>query len=432
MGKHRDKGQFMAANEGNRILTKLQDKGVTIPCPKGVEIGSDVDPGRISAEGVTIHTGCKITGKETLILPGVVLGSEGPVTVRNCQLGRDVELGGGFFDRSCFLHGSRMGSGAQVREGCLLEEAARGAHTVGLKQTVLFPWVTLGSLVNFCDCLMAGGTDAGNHSEVGSSYIHFNYTPHQDKATPSLLGDVPHGVLLNQPPIFLGGQGGLVGPVRITYGTVVAAGTIVRKDLLRGHSIVLGHASISKQIPFHPGLFTNLKRILLSNANYIGNLMALRRWYLDVRIPLFRKDPVEETLLLGAVDKLEGNIQERVRRLGEIAHRMPRSIELLKEVSGESSSSPALQKSRAFMERWSEIEETFYSCMEMHGDISIRDSFLASLDRNAPAHLSNYLETIRGLPPQEAQKVTAWLQGVVAGVIRSIGSLIPEFNLPET
>ena len=81
---------------------------------------------------------------------------------------------------------------------------------------------------------MSGGTDGKNHSEVGSSYIHFNYTPNQDKATPSLIGDVPAGVMLNQPPIFLGGQGGLVGPVRIGHGTVIAAGTIYRKDCPEG------------------------------------------------------------------------------------------------------------------------------------------------------------------------------------------------------
>ncbi len=74
-----------------------------------------------------------------------------------------------------------MGLGAHVREGCLLEEEASGAHCVGLKQTILLPFVTLGSLVNFCDCLMAGGTSREDHSEVGSSYIHFNYTPDGDK-----------------------------------------------------------------------------------------------------------------------------------------------------------------------------------------------------------------------------------------------------------
>ena len=84
-----------------------------------------------------------------------------------------------------------MGSGAHVRAGTLLEEEFDGAHAVGLKQTLFLPFVTAGSLINFCDALMAGGTSRKNHSEIGSSYIHFNYTPHRDKATPSLVGDVP-------------------------------------------------------------------------------------------------------------------------------------------------------------------------------------------------------------------------------------------------
>jgi UDP-N-acetylglucosamine/UDP-N-acetylgalactosamine diphosphorylase len=52
-------------------------------------------------------------------------------------LGTDVELKGGFFTQSVFLDKANMGSGAQVREGCILEEEANGAHFVGLKQTIL-------------------------------------------------------------------------------------------------------------------------------------------------------------------------------------------------------------------------------------------------------------------------------------------------------
>ena len=70
-----------------------------------------------------------------------------------------------------------MGLGAQVREACILEEEASGAHCVGIKQTILLPFVTLGSLINFCDCLMAGGTSRQNHSEVGTPDIHFESSP---------------------------------------------------------------------------------------------------------------------------------------------------------------------------------------------------------------------------------------------------------------
>ena len=186
-------------------IEKLIEKGVKINRPTSVEIGDEVDVDRISADGVVIYAGCKIFGAETLILPGAKLGYEAPVTVDNCQVGPDVELKGGYFNQAVFLEKARLGLGSHIREATILEEQAVVAHTVGLKHTILFPFVTLGSLINFCDCLMAGGTSRKNHSEVGSSYIHFNFTPSQDKATASLIGDVPGGVMLNRQPIFLGG-----------------------------------------------------------------------------------------------------------------------------------------------------------------------------------------------------------------------------------
>jgi bifunctional UDP-N-acetylglucosamine pyrophosphorylase/glucosamine-1-phosphate N-acetyltransferase len=212
----------------------LIEKGVNIPNPLSVDIGEEVDIARISGDGVVIYGGCKVYGKKTLIMSGARLGYEGPVTIEECHIGPNVELRGGSFCNSVFLQDANMGYGAEVRDACILEEQANGAHVVGLKHTILFPFVTLGSLINFCDCLMAGGTSRRNHSEVGSSYIHFNYTPNQDKATPSLIGDVPRGVMLNQSPIFLGGQGGLVGPSRLGYGTVIAAGVIYRGDCPEG------------------------------------------------------------------------------------------------------------------------------------------------------------------------------------------------------
>ena len=182
----------MKRRSASKIENLLQ-KGVMIPNPQGVEIGPEVDTDRISGDGVVIHAGCKLYGSSTLILRGTKIGYEGPVTVENCQVGPQVELKGGFFKDAVFLKKASMGSGSNVREGTILEEESKVAHTVGLKQTILFPFVTLGSLINFCDCLMSGGTNRKNHSEVGSSYIHFNYTPNQDKATPSLIGDVPRG-----------------------------------------------------------------------------------------------------------------------------------------------------------------------------------------------------------------------------------------------
>jgi UDP-N-acetylglucosamine/UDP-N-acetylgalactosamine diphosphorylase len=300
----------MTRQKGTKIA-RLIAKGVRIACPESIEIGAEVDIDRISGDGVTIHAGSKIFGDATAILNGAIIGFEAPATVKNCQIGPGVELKGGFFEDAVFLANAKAGLGSHVREASIFEEQASIAHTVGTKHTILFPFVTLGSLINFCDCLMAGGTSRKNHSEVGSSYIHFNFTPNQDKVTASLIGDVPKGVMLNQPPIFLGGQGGLVGPCRLAYGITVAAGTIVRKDELRTERILYGGAPKDGNLSYKPGRYRNEKRVVLNNIIYIANLIALGQWYHQVRRQ-FISEYFPEMLLAGLEEKLHRAISERV------------------------------------------------------------------------------------------------------------------------
>jgi len=69
---------------------------------------------------------------------------------------------------------------------------------------------------------------------VGSGFIHFNYTPwgHTgDKATPSLIGDVVHGVFLRQERIFLGELSGIVGPQKVGFGSFTIAGQVLRRQI---------------------------------------------------------------------------------------------------------------------------------------------------------------------------------------------------------
>ncbi len=395
----------------------LLKKGVKVLSPESVEISDEVRIENIE-RGVIIHAGCRIYGKDTFIKEGTELGSEAPVTIYNCQIGKNVSLKGGVFYESTFLDGVSVGFGAQIREGCILEEEARCAHAVGLKQTILFPYVTLGSLINFCDLLMAGGTDKKNHSEVGSSYIHFNYTPNQDKATASLIGDVPRGVMLKEPPIFLGGQGGIIGPVRIGYGVVVAAGTIVRKDLLEENTLFIDYpARVSKKMPFHRGLYNNPKRIFKLNILYIANLVALKAWYLNVR-SIF----LDKSILDGAISKLEMGINERIKRLKEVAQNMPRSAELYKRVKGHKDGT--VEWKEKFYKKWDQLEDLLLSKKENHGDSDKRESFLKSLQDSIKRNGSFYLSAIKGLDQKEAKKGTVWLQGIVDSIVREAEKIV--------
>ena len=409
-------------------IQQLIRKGVRIDRPETITIGEEVSCDQISDNRVVIHSGCKVYGSRTVIMSGCEIGYEGPVTLANCQLGPDVKLQGGFFSHSTFLEKASLGSGAYIRGGCLLEEEANVAHTVGLKQTILFPFVTLGSLINFCDCLMAGGTDRKNHSEVGSSYIHFNYSPNQDKATPSLIGDVPKGVMLNQRPIFLGGQGGLVGPVRIGYGTVIAAGTIFRKDFIKGDGLLFAGSNITKQQPLYFGLYPGIKRIITNNIHYIANIIALRRWYIDVRARFLLVNPIEKALYNGALEKIEMVISERIKRLKEVADKMPRSIELSTKMMKEHVLQRQQDLRREIFEQWSNIEEFLTDSYKKEGNLEKRDEFLDLIQQKIDEKGKHYIEVIKGLVSAEAAIGTEWLQGLVDEITHQIQNIIPSLR----
>ncbi|MFA5688429.1 MAG: hypothetical protein WC959_04695 [Kiritimatiellales bacterium] len=367
-----------------------------------VFISPEVDLKRISPTAV-FYPGCRIYGEKTSIGPDCILGAEAPLTLNNCQLGRTVKLKGGWCSGSVFFNGTSLGSGAHVREGTIMEENSAGAHTVGLKQTVLFPFVQLGSLVNFCDVLMAGGTGSKNHSEVGSSYIHFNFTPHQDKATASLVGDVPRGVLLDQQPVFLGGQGGLAGPARIAYGTVIPAGTVCRKDVLEENTLYVPEPLAPQRAPYNHGVYKDIRRLIYNNLTYIGNMYALMAWYQGVRM-LFVRDDFDRAVITGALKNLDLILGERLNRLEQLAGKMNYSIEKLKDSGAEFAA--LVEQQQAFSGAWSRLRikiETLET--PAAGPVLLREIEAAGKD--------TYIAAITNLTADARADAAGWLQPIV-------------------
>ncbi len=401
-------------------IRQLLQKGVDIPNPLSLDIGDEVNIDQISSEGVKIYPGCRIYGDKTVISAGCRLGYEAPATIDNCQMGAKVELRGGFFSNAVFLEKANLGLGAQVREGCILEEEANGAHCVGLKQTILFPFVTLGSLINFCDCLMAGGTSRKNHSEVGSSYIHFNFTPDADKTTPSLLGDVPRGVMLNQPPIFLGGQGGIVGPVRLGYGNVVAAGSILRRDYPRDNQLIVAPMPAGSARNFTPAAYPNIGRIIENNILYLANLKALETWYRQVRKAFFEAAEFGPLLYDGVLGQLTLAREERLKRLGAMAQRAALAA------STEPNSAAART---AFYENIQSIASLFKSDICIDETKRLGDGFLEDFHQVAGRDRTNYIETIRNLPPEVAARGVLWLKSLVDEYCAGVATLTPSLGI---
>jgi UDP-N-acetylglucosamine/UDP-N-acetylgalactosamine diphosphorylase len=329
------------------------------------------------------------------------------MTIQNCQLGAGVQLAGGFAEGAVFLDGASMASGAHIRPGTILEEQANGAHTVGLKQTILFPFVTLGSLINFCDLLMAGGTSRHDHSEVGSSYIHFNFTPDGDKTTASLFGDVPRGVLLDQPPIFLGGQGGAVGPVVTGFGTVVGAGSVLRDDVSEDGRLVLPPSPEEVYRPVAPASYRQLSRIIAKNVTYLANLSALESWYRQIRRLFFTHLEFGPLVLAGALVNLTDIRAERIKRLRVLAGHLQ----------------PSDEGRAQLIERIEDVAEA-----------------LAVVDGPAPADLvrlcgaaagngRRYLDIIGELDAEQRIAATEWLSGIVETQQQNVAEMLPALEL---
>ncbi|MGD0022035.1 MAG: UDP-N-acetylglucosamine pyrophosphorylase, partial [Smithellaceae bacterium] len=395
-------------------VTCLLKKGVRMMAPFSVEIGQEVNPERIDGS-LIIYGAARICGGNTLIAQDVQLGYEAPVNLINCQLGEAVQLRGGYFSDSVFLDKVTMGSNAQVRSGCLLEEESGGNHTVGLKQTILFPFVTLGSLINFCDCLMAGGTSRENHSEVGSSYIHFNYTPQQDKATASLIGDVPRGVMLREYPIFLGGQGGMVGPLKIAYGTVIPAGVICRRDCMAEGMLWSSSASPNRKKESVSGAYGDISRKVNYNIDYIANLLALRQWYKYVRKKFFIKGKYGEDLYAGACKVLNEAVAERIKQVSVFAKNLENSAAIGSKKTNSDTSANVKRTQKLFLQNWPQMSE--YLCANNEDNISpkVKEKFIKIMQAQSDRGLS-YLESIQMLVPAQAQVGNDWLNSIVEDV----------------
>ena len=401
-------------------VKKLIEKGAKIFLPDSVYIAPEVDMSRVDPNGLRIYPGVRILGERTLIGSDVEIGLEEAATLNNSCIGENVKIKGGYLEDAVLLDRVEVGKGSHIRGGTLMEEESSIAHCVGLKQTILMPFVVLGSLINFCDCLMGGGTSRKDHSEVGSSFIHFNFTPYGkcgDKATPSLFGDVPNGVMLKSPRIFLGGEAGVVGPIEIGYGTVLAAGAVYRRDH-KEKKLVLGEHMQVGENDFNPLIYPNITPKVTKNLRYIGNLAALREWYRWIRFLSAGPDTFKKSLYQEAINNISSGIEERIKRLDALASALCESIAELKKQKGERYRRQ-VEIQDSFCNSWPRIQETLYR--QITGDEKLREEFLAS---SAISKEKDYITAVGDLPDEVSRVGTMWLSSIVDETV-SIGKNRP-------
>ena len=385
---------------GNRErIAHLAACGVDVWGPERVYVAADVPLGNIEAGSSLINV--NLSGPDTRIGRGSRIGLSGLARVENCQIGRGVELGAGSYQNATLLDSARVRGFAEVREGTLLEEHVDVAHSVAFKNTVLTATVVTGSLINFCDIFMSGGTSRDDHSEVGSGAIHFNFDPRGDKWS-SMLGDAT-GVLLRSAPVFIGGNSGVVGPVAVDYGAVVAAGSIVRRDI--GPNCVHVEVMRSHETqPFDRERYGLLGRKFIQTARVVGNLHALDAWYEHVRLSSIAD--YQKPLYEAARRQIERHIAERARRIQKIVDKLDRSIKKWEQTPGDSGTR-CINEHRLLIENQESIAkalvergavlpppEDVVGTYQQHDATSSHVSRIRSLDDSTAAAFAEWLRTI--------------------------------------
>jgi len=243
----------IAANRAR--VDKLIARGVAIAAPDSVVIGEEVALDNIEA-GVVIGPATTIAGADTMIGAGTSI--QGSALIKDSQIGRTCGLAAGECADSVLLDGCSTVGWARVRGNSAWEEGSNSAHNVDTKMSVLGYKTTLGSLINFCNVLMLGGTSPRLEvgSEIGSGTINFNFLPFGATVgaliKPStVIGSIDSPLLAcDGAPIryvFIGGHTSIITPVVIGLGSVVAAKSRVNPGIY-GEDKLIGGGNIEKQL----------------------------------------------------------------------------------------------------------------------------------------------------------------------------------------
>ncbi len=427
--KSSEQGGFYTVNE----LQTLQNQNVQIPSLHHVCIGREVSLDNIGA-GAVLHPFCKIMGEKTKIYPKAQIGLRGPVTLENSVIGTESivgnqgpvtlvdtvvgsrsVLGSGVSELAVFLgketdiNDFTTGVGFRTRKGSLYEEDSSSAQHTDTKMTILFPWVTLGSNINLCDLMLAGGVgpNLGDFTEIGSGTIHFNFTIRGDKATASLLGNVPEGVFLRKKRLFIGGHNSLLGPLQADFGTLTAAGIRaagnLKEGLNLGRGLPLGHTD------YDPRIFSRSKEVIGQQVHYIGQLVALYHWYREVRFQSVQSDSERLELYRAGQKMVVLNILERIAQVERFVKALETSIEILRQQP--LPPRHAIEEQQTLLEHWPRLKEHLENYEQHFWEVP---SLLSNaLKESATEHSPDYTKIIHNLSDDSVQVGKSWLDSIV-------------------
>jgi UDP-N-acetylglucosamine/UDP-N-acetylgalactosamine diphosphorylase len=232
--------------------------------------------------------------------------------------------------------------------------------------------------------------------------------------------------MLNKPPIFLGGQGGIVGPLRMSYGNVVAAGSVLREDVDMEKQLIVSKGHSGKVVDLIPRAYPSLSRVVKNNILYVANLIALEQWYLHVRKMFFEHQEFGHLIFTAILENLHIAKEERLKRLKDMAAKM------LVSSDKEKGRAKIIRAKQEFYEKSKLFEELLASDAGKTAGEEKRNQFLNAFVKYREEHGGNYIEVIQSLPPHVSTGGTQWLDAIVHVICGQAGKALPALKLFKT
>ena len=165
--------------------------------------------------------------------------------------------------------------------------------------------------------------------------------------------------------------------------------------------------------PYDPAVYRRFGRRIVNNLAYIGNVKALAAWYRIVRRRTMDDCPYRAACRLAALDVLASIEAERVKRLSQVAEKLPGSIERLRRAGSGVAAELALQE--RFLAGWPAVRERLAVPADRGDEEVVWERLSAAAGETSSA--SGHVAFVQAAPAPFRSAVTEWLDGVVRGVV---------------
>jgi len=217
-------------------------------------------------------------------------------------------------------------------------------------------------------------------------------------------------VFLRSPRLFIGGNGSLIGPLRMDFRCLTAAGR--RFSGAFGPGFHAGDDSSGPvRVEFVQEIYGSIKRVYDSQVRFIAELAALDAWYGQARALLARGNAEREALYGAGREAVRLNLSERIRQLGALAARMERSAGLIERGDR---ADLRVHQHRTLAEAWPRIEKSLRAFAPAQREMP---KPVAEALRKAAADAGpDYTRIVRALDERALSDGKTWLRGIVERV----------------